>query len=646
MSKVKPGMPKTLKAPANAPSISRRLTGGPPAFGYAAVAPTLLIVVAIAGLPLLYSLYLSFNSINPITKRWIFVGADNYTSILSGSEFWVSFARTAYFAVFTVAGTTIFGMIIALVLNERFIGRGLLRSVVLVPWAMAPVAVGVLWSFIYAGNFGFLNGLLHDLGMGSSATPWLGNGFRALNLVALTHVWNQTPLTALLLLSALQSIPGNLYRAAILDGAGPVRRFFSVTLPWLKSTLLFVMIIATINALMAFDILLIMTRGGPGTATTLLAWLGYLESFQFLRFGQGAATLYVLTITSLALAVLYFFVLGPTRSRRRVAAGPQAASYMRDMEAEWTASAAKRYTMATLPPFTPRRVLKAATTARLTNIILLATAVLIFLWSALPVAALVLMSLSPAADLIRTPPTIFPSAITLDNFTSVLTAEGGTSSAYARRVPLALTNSLVVGVVVSIINVALGTLAGYAFARYDRYRFFNVSLWALLLTRMIPALTLILPFFIIFRSIGLLDTRVALIIAYSSILLPLCTWMMKSTFEGVPESLDRAALIDGCTRTAMIWKVLRPVVRPGIIAALIFCFLVSWNEFLFALILTATPNSQTIPVIMSGFLIQAQFYEYGPLFATSVLSILPPVAIAFFFQRYLVQGALSGAVKG
>jgi multiple sugar transport system permease protein len=273
-------------------------------------------------------------------------------------------------------------------------------------------------------------------------------------------------------------------------------------------------------------------------------------------------------------------------------------------------------------------------------------AIIIFLWSALPVLGLILMSLSPPVDLVRLPPSVIPSRITFDNFIAVLFPEGYATSVQAKRVPLALINSFGVGIVVSVINVALGTLAGYAFARYTRLRFFNISLWALLLTRMIPALTLVLPFFIVFRNLGLLDTRLALIIAYSSILLPLCTWMMKSTFESVPVSLDRAALIDGCTRAAMLWKVLRPVVRPGIIAALIFCFLVSWNEFLFALILTSTPNAQTIPVVIAGFLNQAQFYEYGPLFAASVLSILPPVLVAFFFQRYLVQGALSGAVKG
>jgi multiple sugar transport system permease protein len=163
---------------------------------------------------------------------------------------------------------------------------------------------------------------------------------------------------------------------------------------------------------------------------------------------------------------------------------------------------------------------------------------------------------------------------------------------------------------------------------------------------MTPALTLVLPFFICYRTLSLIDTRTGLIIAYSSFLLPLSAWMMRSYFEGVPMSLDRAALIDGCSWFTMMTRALVPVVRPGIVAAIIFCFLASWNEFLFALILTSTPQAQTIPVVISGFLSQAQFYEYGPMFAASVLSILPPVLVAFFFQRFLVQGALSGAVKG
>ena len=195
----------------------------------------------------------------------------------------------------------------------------------------------------------------------------------------------------------------------------------------------------------------------------------------------------------------------------------------------------------------------------------------------------------------------------------------------------------------------LGTFAGYAFARHGRAALLQrISLSGLLLlTRMTPGLTLVLPFFVIYRIFGLIDSRTGLIIAYCSFLLPLSAWMMRSYFEGVPVEprpcgADRRLFPDD----RMMWSVLLPVVRPGVIAAAIFCFLASWNEFLFALILTSTPNAQTIPVVISGFLSQAQFYEYGPMFAASVLSILPPVLVAFFFQRYLVQGALSGAVKG
>lgn len=614
----------------------RRRVGRLPAFAYITVAPTLVLTALIVGLPLLYSLYLSFNSTNPITKRWIFVGFANYAKLFDNMDFWYALGRTAYFSALAVIGTTVLGTLFALVLNRKFVGRGFLRSVVLVPWAMAPVSIGVLWSFVYAGDFGLLNGFLHDVGLGSLATAWFGDGFRALNLVAVTQIWNQAPLTTLMMLSALQSMPENLHRAAVLDGAGPVKRFFAITLPWLKPTLLFSTIVATINALMTFDIIWIMTRGGPGSATTTLSWLGYLQSFQFLKFGEGAAILYVLTILSLACAILYFFVLSPRKAK---AAPP-------DTGAEATLKLKRlRPAMAAIPPWTAKPLLHPAMSRNVSKMLFRLGVAAVFIWSFLPVAALVFISLSPATDLIRTPPSIFPSTLTFENYRMVLMAEG-TTSVQAQRVPLSLFNSFVIGAIVSVVNVALGTLAGYGFARYANRRFFAASLWVLLLTRMVPALTLVLPFFVIFRSLGLIDTYLGVIIAYSTILMPLAAWMMKACFENVPVNLERAAQIDGCNRWAMFRKVLVPVVRPGIIAALIFCFLVSWNEFLFAMILTATIKTQTIPVIIAGFLNQARFYEYGPLFAASVLAILPPVAVAFFFQRYLVQGALSGAVKG
>src|SRR5690242_14516715 len=183
-------------------------------------------------------------------------------------------------------------------------------------------------------------------------------------------------------------MPRNLHKAAMLDGAGPVARFFAITLPWLKPNLLFIAIIATINSLMAFDILWIMTRGGPGAATTVFAWLGYLYSFQFLKFGEGAAILYGLTILSFVLAILYFLVLGPRQSRAAAASGgvlPDSARI----------GAGRRHAMVTLPPYRPRMRLPRPVEAVLARIGFTLSALLIFLWSALPVIALVLMSITP-----------------------------------------------------------------------------------------------------------------------------------------------------------------------------------------------------------------------------------------------------------
>ncbi len=201
----------------------------------------------------------------------------------------------------------------------RFPGRNFLRSIVLVPWAMAPVAVGMLWGWMLNGEYGTFNAVLLDLGLIDKPIHWLGNGTLAFNMVALAHVWNQAPLTSLLILAGLQSLPENLHRAARIDGAGAIRRFVSITLPWLRPMLLLMLILTTINSIMAFDLFWIMTRGGPGSATTVFSWMGYAYAFQFFKFGEGAAILYVLTITCLILAAVYLKLFFPTAAGARCA---------------------------------------------------------------------------------------------------------------------------------------------------------------------------------------------------------------------------------------------------------------------------------------------------------------------------------------
>ncbi len=614
--------------------------------------PTLIVVFVVFGIPLVYSLVLSLHRINMLTQQWIFVGLQNYLDILPNPDFIAALGRTAYFAVVTVLGGLILGLAMALVLNENFPGRNFLRSIVLVPWAMAPVAVGVLWSWMLNGEYGTFNAVLFALGVIDSPVHWLANGTLAFNMVALAHVWNQAPLASLLILAGLQSMPENLHRAARIDGAGAIRRFFSITLPWLRPMLLLILILTTINSIMAFDLFWIMTRGGPGSATTVFSWMGYAYAFQFFKFGEGAAILYVLTIICLILAAIYLKLFFPAVSARSAQAG--AAAAREGLAATLVnriavAGANARTRLERLPPFRRRHLLPALARRRLGRIGLGIAALLIFVWSFGPFLWLVVMSLSPSVDLVRTPPTLIPESLTTESYRFVLFpggVEGGQSSVQATRVPISIFNSLVVATGVTLVNLVLGSLAGYAYARHGRSRIMSGTLWTLMLTRMTPSLALILPFFIVFRTLDLIDTRTALVIAYCSLILPLSTWIMKGYFEGLPPNLEKAALVDGCTRMQAIRKIIMPVARPGLVAAGIFCFLVSWNEFIFALILTGTPKAQTIPVIIAGFLVQLRFYDYGPMFAASVLAVVPPVVIALAFQRYLVRGMLSGSLKG
>ena len=624
-------------------SVARRAGRSRLSLPFLLTLPTLIVVFLVIGVPLIYSLVLSLFRINMLTKRWVFVGLRNYLDVLPHPDFIAAMGRTAYFTGITVSAGLVLGIAMALVLNAAFPGRNVLRSVMLIPWGMAPVAVGILWSWIFDGSYGTLNAFLFDLGLIHEPIAWLADGSTAFNLVALVHVWNQAPLTALLVLAALQSMPENLHRAARIDGAGAVERFFKITLPWLRPMLLLIMLLTSINSIMAFDLFWIMTKGGPGSATTVFSWMGYSYAFQLSKFGEGAAILYILTIVCLLLAWVYLklFTATERRPREPLTQDTQAATVEHDSRV--------RTRLLKLPEFRRRALLSGRNRRIAGKIGLAAAAILIFLWSFAPFLWLVLMSLSPSVDLVCTPPTLIPTSLTLENYRFVLFPGGvadGQGSVQATRVPYAIWNSLVVAVCVTAINLVLGSLAGYAYARHGRGRLMNGSLWALMMTRMTPSLALILPFFIVFRSVGLIDTRTALVIAYCSLILPLSTWMMKGYFENLPPNLEKAALVDGCTPFQAIWKIILPVARPGIVAAGIFCFLVSWNEFVFALILTGSPKAQTIPVIIAGFLVQLRFYDYGPMFAASVLAVIPPVVIALAFQRYLVRGMLSGSLKG
>jgi multiple sugar transport system permease protein len=279
------------------------------------VAPALVVLAAILGYPILRSLILAMQHVRLASGHmhvhWI--GWDNYAGLLSDDSFALALRNTILFSLGEVVLVTGIGLGAALLLNHRFGRHGILRILLIIPWAIAPVANAVLWKWILNANYGVLNAVLKSLGLIDHYVVWLGQPTRALTLLLLVDVWKSVPFIALLFLAGLQRIPRILYRAAILDGASGWQRFRFVTLPSLRSTITIVIVLQTIWSLRVFDLVFVLTRGGPADGTVLLNFLAYRVTFNFLNIGSGAAIANVIFAMSFLLALLYIWLLQPSR---------------------------------------------------------------------------------------------------------------------------------------------------------------------------------------------------------------------------------------------------------------------------------------------------------------------------------------------
>jgi len=281
-----------------------------PYFAYLLNTPALLVIVLLAGYPIVYSAWISLHKYSLKRPRiFDFVGLSNYRQILESDEFWSALWITLEFTGLAVTLVVLLGLAIALLLNCDFPGRDVVRTLILLPWAIPPVVNGLMWQWIYDSKVGALNGLLVSLGLIDEYRGWLSDPLSALLALVFADVWNAVPLAVVLLLAALQRIPVELYDAARVDGGSPFQLFRYVTFPWLAQPLLIVLILQTLSAIRAFDVIYVLTAGGPGTATTTLTWKTFLTTFDSLDFGVGNAYAYTVSLITLALALVYFRVL-------------------------------------------------------------------------------------------------------------------------------------------------------------------------------------------------------------------------------------------------------------------------------------------------------------------------------------------------
>jgi ABC-type sugar transport system permease subunit len=270
------------------------------------LAPSLLIILGVTFWPVLYTFILSFFDVPPgLNQTRTFVGFGNYAAMLSDPLFWQTIARTFYFTIVSVGLELIIGLAIAQLIHSRPWGWQFLRFSLIIPWAVPTIVNGAMWRWIYSADFGALNGLLFQLGLIKHYVPWLSLPNMAMNLVIVADIWHTMPFVALVLQAALATLPEDLDEAAAVDGANAWQRFWKIRVPLLRPAILVVLIVRTVDAFRVFDIVYILTAGGPAYKTMTITYLTYLNSFAFGKQGTGAALSFLISLFTIMMALIY-----------------------------------------------------------------------------------------------------------------------------------------------------------------------------------------------------------------------------------------------------------------------------------------------------------------------------------------------------
>jgi multiple sugar transport system permease protein len=270
--------------------------------------------------------------------------------------------------------------------------------------------------------------------------------------------------------------------------------------------------------------------------------------------------------------------------------------------------------------------------------------VLYLVFTLVPMIWLFLSTIQTQASLLTLPTRVLPSEVTLGNYVDIFTPAAFGQNSGQSTFLLALRNSVLNCLGTTLVAMVLGTLAAYAFARFNIPQK-RTLLLIVLGSQLLPAVSLIIPLFRMFKTAQLLDSLLALILAYSTFSLPFVVWIMAGYFQSVPRELEEAARIDGATRFQAFLRVALPLAAPGLGATAIFTLLNAWDEFFFALIFTSTYASKTLPVALAEF-IGRHNVNWGLLVTGGFIASLPPIVISLIFYRYIVSGLSAGGLKG
>lgn len=632
------------------------------------LAPTAVLVGGLVLLPIARSIVTSTTERHG--QDSVFVGLDNYIALIGDEQFRTgvenSFVFTAYAEVFKV----VLGLSAALLLHHRRRGRAVLAGLLLVPWVVPTVVTAFSWRSLLDPIFGSVNLLLTASGIGpllasahlvdSWPAGWLSDASLAMPSVILVNVWKGVPFFTVAFLAGLKAIPTDLYEAATVDGASPLQRFVHVTLPGLRHVITVTVTLSSIWTFNNFDLIWLLTQGGPGNVTAPYVLVAYSKAILQLQYGAGAAvTLVMLPVIGAMVFVLVRLLRrdAGTALPQRIRAARRAGTARKALK--WVVAAAVTGLLAWV---SPHIFWKAAVV--LGVILLIAAAVgrvvsalqaggrrrvsslVSRLGSGVALAGLLVFALGPLywiavtafkseGQIVTHAQDLWPTPWTLQQFTDLFSTK-----AFGRW----YINTLLVCGASTAVALVCAALAGYALARL-RFRGAQGFTVTVLLTYVMPGALLFIPLYQLLIGMRLNDSLWSLIVTYPTFTLPFATWLLTGYFSSIPLELEEAALVDGCSRLQAFGRVVLPLAKPGLLAVGLFTLTNAWNEFLFAFVFITKDEYKTLPVGMQSMII-GDVVPQGQLAAASLLVSIPVVVMYALGQRFLTEGLTAGAVKG
>ncbi|MBM4419383.1 MAG: ABC transporter permease subunit [Chloroflexi bacterium] len=634
--------------------VTQRIFGRDWMVGWSFFALTVILLGGLIAYPFGNAIWMSLHTV--VGPRWVaFVGLGNYLDLWTDPMFRDSVTQTAQFTLFSVFFKFWLGLAAAVMLHQKIKFRNILTALVLLPWIVPEVVTALAWRGIFDPVFGGLNNALLAIGVIEKGIPWLGVPELALPAVIAVNVWKGIPFFTVTLLAGMKAIDSELYDAAAVDGANAWRRFLHITLPGLRYVIIVCTLLSTIWTFNNFGIIYLLTGGGPGGATRVYTILAY-EALAGLRYSFSVTV-------ALAMAPLLgviIFILGRymmTNNQRVDEGGGIGATIASVITAPF------RLVMAALiwAFFIVNNLVEDAIDAigriigggkqtarisygaskRIGRAVLytclgglVAFELFPFYW--------VIITAFKSNDQIRTFRSIFwPDPLVLDNFIYMLEQ---------RPFDLWLRNTFQVASAATFIAILASSLGAYALVRM-RWRGQGFFSTIILITYLVPGVLLIVPLFQILvgvtnlTGVPMVNSLNALMFAYPTFTLPFATWMLMGYYRAIPEELEEAALIDGCSRFRAFFAIILPLIRPALLAVALFAVTGAFNEFLMAFIFITSEQFMTVGVGMAKMVI-GDIFPFGPMSAGAIMMAIPVVILYTFAQRVMVEGLTAGSVKG